>query len=331
MTLFLIYPSQVADSVAASLKLCAFTVIPSLFPFAVASNLLVKSNNFSSDTPTAKIFSRIFNCSPLLFPVFLSGIAGGYPIGAISASEMYKNGLCSKDDAQKALSFCCFGGPSFIISAVGASIMGNVGCGIYLYVCHTVSAILTGIIMRPFFCTKKNCKSLSTDKTISLPVCLTSAIKDSTASMISVCSCIIFFSSVTAVLTALKIDYPFITAILEMTTGVKNLAVSDITPTLVLPSISACIAFGGLSVHSQVISVCSHTDISIQPFFIGKTVHALLAFFITILSQNLLGKKAVFLSISPNFDISFPIYISVFLSFSYIALKKCGNKVSNKL
>jgi len=331
MVLLLFYPDYVSSAVVSSIKLCVFTVIPSLFPFAVTSNILIKSSSFSSDTTAAKLFSKIFNCPSCLFPVFISGIAGGYPIGAISASEMYKNGLCTKDDAQKALSFCCLGGPSFIISAVGSSMLGNSRCGVYLYVCHIISAIATGIVLRPFFGKISNHTFTSEKKSVSLTSCLTSSLKDSTASMLSVCSCIIFFSSITAVLNAIKIDCPYITAILEMTSGVKELSSSNLPSTFLLPFISACIAFGGLSVHSQVISVCGQTDISTKPFIIGKSIHALLAFVITVLSQNILGEKTTFLSDSTSYNTSFPIFISVFLLFLYITLKKCGNKASNKL
>ncbi len=322
MALLLFYPDYVSNSVVSSIKLCVFTVIPSLFPFAVTSNILIKSSSFSSNTTAAKLFSKIFNCPSCLFPIFISGIAGGYPIGAINAAQMYKNGLCSKDEAQKALSFCCFGGPSFIISAVGSSMLRNSMCGIYLYICHIISAIATGIVLRPFFLKNNNCKFTPVKKSVSLTSCLTSSLKDSTASMLSVCSCIIFFSSITAVLNAIKIDYPYITAILEMTSGVKELSSSNVPSTFLLPSLSACIAFGGLSIHSQVISVCGQTDISTKPFFIGKSIHALLAFVITILSQTLLGEKATFLSGSQSYDISFPIYISVFLLFLYVTIKK---------
>ena len=322
MALLLIYPDYVSDSVVSSLKLCAFTVIPSLFPFAVTSNILIKSGSFSSDTAVAKLFSKCFNCSPSLFPIFISGVLGGYPIGAVSAAEMYKNCLCSKDEAEKVLSFCCFCGPSFIISAVGSSLLGNSKCGIYLYLCHFISAILTGIVLRPFFCKSFRTKIPSTQKTISLPDCLTSALKNASSSMISVCSCIIFFSSITAVLNAINADYPYLTAILEMTSGVKELSSANIRSPLLLPSISACIAFAGLSVHSQVISVCGQTDISTKPFFIGKTIHAILAFFITFSSQNLLGEKATILINTSKHNGFFPVYLLTLLLFLGITYKK---------
>ncbi len=107
-----------------------------------------------------------------------------------------------------------------------------------------------------------------------------------------------------------------------MTSGVKELSSSDVPAAILLPSLSACVAFGGLSVHSQVMSVCGQTDISTRPFFIGKILHALLAFVITLLSQTILGEKAVFLESGSSYDISFPIYIAVFLIFLAVTYKK---------
>lgn len=289
MAALIIYPKNVSFSVCQAVKLCAFTIIPSLFPFAVMSGILTGSLDLSSHSILSKAASKLFCCSPVFISAFVCGICGGYPLGAAAAVDIYKNGGCTKAQAEKALSFCCNSGPSFIISAVGVGILKSVKCGAFLFGCHVLSALLTGIIMRPFFCTDREVKKLSSANAQPFSVLLTSSIRKGADSMINVCACVIFFSALTSLLHTAGINSPYLEAVIEMTHGISEMKHYS------LPLLSLFLAFGGLSVHAQAAALAGGTDLSILPFFIGKCVHGMAAFLCALLLSPLMGERQVFM------------------------------------
>ena len=46
------------------------------------------------------------------------------------------------------LCFCVNGGPAFIISAVGAGMMGEIRSGVILYCAHIAASLILGLIQR---------------------------------------------------------------------------------------------------------------------------------------------------------------------------------------
>lgn len=71
--------------------------------------------------------------------------------------------------------------------------------------------------------------------------------------------------------------------ILEITGAVKMLSNISVDRNLLLPFVAMLLGFGGISVHMQVASIVSHTDLSIYPYLLGKTLHGILAGFFTYL------------------------------------------------
>lgn len=47
------------------------------------------------------------------------GITSGYPVGAKVASDLYKDNLCSKIEAERLIAFTNSSGPLFVIGAIG--------------------------------------------------------------------------------------------------------------------------------------------------------------------------------------------------------------------
>lgn len=68
---------------------------------------------------------------------------------------------------------------------------------------------------------------------------------------------------------------------LEITSGIKILSSLSIDINILLPLIALILGFGGISVHMQVASIISHTDLSLKPYLIGKTLHGIFAGIIT--------------------------------------------------
>ena len=102
-----------------SFMLWVNSVVPSLLPFFICIELL-KQTNFM------EVVGKALN--PIMYPLFnvpgagafalAMGITSGYPVGAKVAKDLYKDGLCTKTEAERLISFTNSSGPLFIIGAV---------------------------------------------------------------------------------------------------------------------------------------------------------------------------------------------------------------------
>jgi len=78
--------------------------------------------------------------------------------------------------------------------------------------------------------------------------------------------------------TIIEIHFNFdISGILEISQGLRNVSLMDIplkTKTILSTMI---ISFGGLSVHTQIISILSDTNIKYFPFLIARILHGIIS------------------------------------------------------
>ena len=81
-----------------------------------------------------------------------------------------------------------------------------------------------------------------------------------------------------------SLSKPFVSGIIELTNGISNIAsihYKSISINIILSSF--LLGFGGLSVFLQVWGIISKTDISIIPYFLGKTLQGLFSIIYTII------------------------------------------------
>ena len=119
----LIFQRDVGNEVRNSLSICAFSVIPSLFPFLVLSKLTTNLRFFEKlELFSRKIMFPLFSLGHNCTPALILGITGGYPVGAMTAASLYRDGLCTKKEAERLLVFSNNCGPAFIIATIGYEI-----------------------------------------------------------------------------------------------------------------------------------------------------------------------------------------------------------------
>jgi len=78
-----------------------------------------------------------------------------------------------------------------------------------------------------------------------------------------------------------EISTGYFKGVLEITSGIKFLSTLQIDIHTILPLVATILGFGGISVHMQVASIISHTDLSLKPYLLGKTLHGIFAGLIT--------------------------------------------------
>ncbi len=316
----LIFSKSNLPAVKSGLALWANSVIPSLFPFFVATELLMHTNIITLFGNLLNRFMKpFFNIRGEGAFAFIMGIISGYPIGAKIASNFRQNNICGKEECERLLSFTNNSGPLFIIGTVGILMFKNTTIGILLFMTHLLACITVGFIFRYWkkdkntFTTSSSSASFSQSKKTAsfsnLGEILAESITSSISTILLIGGFVVIFSSIISIFKAsgllnsltvlfspifqfLNVDTSFIqgflTGILEITNGINtisSIACKRLSFNLIFTAF--LLGFGGISILLQVWSITSKTDLSIKPYVFGKLLHGLLAAFYTYLFMNI--------------------------------------------
>lgn len=267
---FLADAGAVRTAAGEALVLCGKSVVPALFPFLVLSNLLIALGFGELASPyLAGFMTPLFRLPGAASSALLLGLAGGYPIGAKTAAELYRDGLLTKDEATRLLAFSNNANPVFLISILGVGVFGSVRAGIWLWLIHVASALLTGLLFRG---RGKGCRERAGAehqpiRTVSFTRAFVEAVQEALSAMLSVCAFVIFFYVAAHPLAALGPHTgPALVGALEL---------FSLTPLLTPDrfgwiAASACAGWGGLSVLCQTMAVLEGSGLPIRNCVFGK-------------------------------------------------------------
>ena len=319
----LIFSGSNLPAIKSGLQLWATSVVPSLFPFFVATELLMHTNIINIFGRVLNNYMRpLFNISGEGAFAFIMGIISGYPVGAKIASKFRENNICTKTECERLLSFTNNSGPLFIIGTVGILMYQNTGIGILLFITHLLGCLSVGFLFR--FWKRNKTDSIANDKKIvnkktnysyvsnkktanfsNLGEIMAESITNSISTILLIGGFVVLFSSIISILKAsgflnvlcmaispildfLNIDSSFasglLTGILEITNGIQSISSIACKKISINLIITAfLLGFGGISVFLQVFSIIAKTDLSIKPYIYGKVLHGIFAAFYTFL------------------------------------------------
>lgn len=296
------------------LVLWANSIVPSLFPFFVATELLSHTNfTYYLGKLLNRFMKPVFNVRGEGAFAFIMGIISGYPIGAKIAANFRENNVCSKEECERLLSFTNNSGPLFIIGSVGISMFGNSTIGFLLLFTHLLASITVGFIFRFW---KYNVKSdvinnkykLNTNDNITwsnLGGIIGSSISSSINTILLIGGFVVLFSVIISILQTshllsaftncveplfgflhIPVEFcsGFISGILELTNGlsiISSIPEKKLSINIIIASF--LLGLGGISILLQVWSTIAKTDLSIRPYILGKLLHACFAAFYTFL------------------------------------------------
>ena len=318
-TLFLILFSNSNLSAAKKgLRLWANSVVPSLLPFFIATELLGYTNIIPMFGKLLNKFMRpLFNVpGEGAFP-FIMGIISGYPVGAKIVADFKKQGLCSDIEAERLIAFTNNSGPLFIVGTVGIGLFKDTKTGILLLITHIFACITVGILFR-WWKNSKNKRSTSFIETSNklpsrislsnLGEVLASSIMNSISTIFLIGGFVVLFSVVISILNNIGILNLFvnlisplsnvfgisdkylkgiITGLIELTNGICDIALianKNISSNIIICAF--LLGFGGISVALQVLSITSKNNISIKPYLLGKFLQGCFAALYTYLILN---------------------------------------------
>ncbi|MDO4314939.1 MAG: sporulation protein [Oscillospiraceae bacterium] len=287
---FLADAARIRAAAAEALILCGGSVIPALFPFLAVSSLLVSLGFGEWLSPFfSGLMGPLYRLPGHASSALLLGLIGGYPIGAQTAAGLYKEGLLTAGEAERLLTFCNNSNPVFLISVLGAGVFGSVRAGVWLWLIHVASALLTGLLFRGSG--KRASRSrVSRDipcRAVSLSGAFVGAVRDSAGGMLSVCAFVVFFYVLAKPLAAAgTLLGPALVGVLEL---------FSLTP-LLPPTrfgfllAAGCAGWGGLSVLCQTAAVLEGSGLRLRPCLLGKLVQAALsALLAALLAGHALG------------------------------------------
>lgn len=287
------------DGARTGLELSFQLALPALFPFFAASALL-------TDTGVTAAFGRV--CAGFMWRLYglpgeaagalVLGLTGGYPVGVQAAADLYRAGTLDREQAGRLLGFCNNTGPAFIIGICGAGVFGSTRVGLALYGIHILSALLTGLVMtRPGKGAPPR-RAPRAETTSSLSAMLVRACERAAQTGIKVTAFITLFAVFAALLEAcgaldgcaavlgslcaragLPEDaaWPLLYGTLELTRGLAVLPEAGLPQAAALTAASGLLAFGGLSVWCQSLSLAAEAGLSLRRCFAGKALHAVFA------------------------------------------------------
>ncbi|NLK74619.1 MAG: transporter [Clostridiales bacterium] len=305
LLLILLYPQASFQGASNGLLLWFHTILPTLLPFIILSNLMIRLNITRQISRLFyPVFHKLFDvttngCYPILIG-FLSGI----PMGAKSTSDLLKDDKITLEEGQFLLTLCNNASPMFIISYIGISQLKMPHLRYPLLVILYSSAIIAAILYRKTrrlyinkFNKKINAQSLSTplnsrDLSIRFDFdILDNSIMNGFEVITKIGGYIILFSILAQIVNKLYplmgILKPVLMGLLEITTGINQICNSDIDIKVKIVLISVLTSFGGLSGMAQTKSVMGDTRLSINNYFIVKIINAIITLILSILYVTL--------------------------------------------
>ena len=282
--LLLFYADSAVEAVKKGLSLCYSTVIPALFPFMVASEILVGCGGAAA---IGKLCARPLQAllgvpGAAACPIVL-GTLCGFPTGARAVAALYDTGALSAKQCTRLLTFVNNPSSAYMISAVGATLLGSRRLGLILWgvslLCSLGTALVTRILMPD-----ETKGTTPTPQPVRMGAeVFTGAVSTAAQSMLAVCAYVLFFSAVLGTLQSALVHLalpPAINALLygitELSGGIARAAETPDTTQAAMLCAGLC-CWSGLSVMCQIMTVCHGRGFAFLPYVLAKAAQAIAA------------------------------------------------------
>ena len=300
-SLLLLFPDICLLGVNTGIKLCLTALMPSIFPFVLISNIIMRLG-------VAQTIGRLLY--PVMHLLFRTSLYGGYavfmgffcgyPLGAKVTNDLLEQHLISEHEANRIICFSNNTSPGYLQNYLLITLLGPLPHKIFFILLYYIPVILYGILSGfaadhdnvssdPFRSGRNLDPSGHTD-TFSVKT-LDSCILESFKTMIKLCGYLIIFSILSAFIyqklpICLSFKY-FLTALCEITTGSSYLSESAYPLPVKAVCCIAATSFGGFSTLMQTRSVCTNKNISIHKYILARLLIAVSVILLYLTALNL--------------------------------------------
>ena len=278
ITVWLLWEAEALRGAAREgLALCAGSVIPALFPFLAASSLLLKLGFGDALAGPLAPLMGLYRLPGEAAGALALGLAGGYPVGARTAAELYAQGSLTRDEAERLLTFCNNANPAFLLSGLGLGVLGSDRAGLWLWLIHLFSALVTGLVLARKPGRRGGGRSLPRKDAApegSFPELLVGAVQGALGAILGICAFVELFYVLGLPLRRLPAPWGA-----GLAGAVELFSASAALPGGRLGFVLAAglAGFGGLSVLCQTAAVLAPQGLSPVPSLRGKLLQGVLS------------------------------------------------------
>lgn len=264
---------------AAGVDLCIRTVIPSLFPFFFLSVMLT-ATLVGRSLPPLRWLGRLLRLPEGAECIYITGLLGGYPVGAQNIAVACKNGQLATRDGGRMLAFCSNPGPAFLFG-IGSTVFADPSRCWLVWAMVILSSLAVGFLTpgRPQEC--RLAGNVHAPK-------LSDALRTSVITLALVCGWVVIFRVILAFadrwfLWLLAGNSRLLAyGLTELSNGCCALAqLTTENDKIILYTIFLC--FGGLCVLLQTDSVMAGSGVDTRMYLPGKLAQTAIGFLLSCL------------------------------------------------
>ncbi len=334
----IIQPKIVYEGSLSGVKAWWNIVFPSLLPFFIASEILMKLGLVRfMGVLLEPVMRPLFNVPGTGAFVMVIGFTSGFPIGSMVTAKLRQQKLCTRLEAERLMSFTNNSSPLFMLTAVAVGMFGRPDLGVVIAGSHYLANLLLGLVLR--FYGRHDCERTihnaqvpwsfrqalrillqNAKESPPLGQLLGEAVASSVSKLLNIGGFIILFaviirllkelgvihlisSFLSIVLLPLGFSPDVVTAIssglFEMTIGTKLASEANAPELQRLMAVGLILGWSGLSIHAQVASMIAQTDIRMRLFMVTRVAHAALAGFFTWLFYKPLASSLTLPAMAP--------------------------------
>lgn len=272
----LCFPMDTFHGATNGLLLWFQTILPTLLPFIILSNILIQTNCVYYISRAIKpILQKLFHVSDEACYAILIGFLCGYPMGAKVIADLITTKRISKNEGQYLLSFCNNTSPMFIISYI---VMQQLEKETVLWGTLSIlflSPILCSFLFRNFYRYNSSDTSvLHIKREIYFDFQIfDNSIMNGFETITKVGGYIILFSILFALCSKLPVN--MFLPLLEISNGIPLITKLSNNIAIVYPYVLGLTSFGGFCAVAQTNSMIQGTELRIFPYIIQKLITAL--------------------------------------------------------
>lgn len=289
LLLYLKNGALVSAAVREGLRLCLESILPTLLPMMILSELLFSMLLQLPRLPRCltPIGARL-GLSDVALLALMEGLLCGFPIGVRAACRLLEAGRISRAEAERILRYGNPPSVGFLIGVVGTSLHSDRSYGVLLF----LSVVLVALLCAALDARKEKRKSIGIPSVTEircsfLPEALsirifTDAVARATQGLLLICSYVLFFSSLGGIVDSVLTDRiappaakSLLFCLLELSNGVRSAACLPPPWGGMLTAFAA--GWSGISVHCQLCSLCDRKGFHLLPYLRTKLLQGALA------------------------------------------------------
>lgn len=337
---FLLFNSEIISiTVKQNVEIYLYNLLPAIFPFIFLTNILIESGiAYNLSYGLSIVCSKLFKIPKISCPAIIMGLLLGYPNAATYLSTLHSQGKIDSKTVSKLLAYTTNANPAFILSTIGIGFYANIQIGIILIISHFLSAIILGIILRNVNINiiqqkPQNSYTLNEKREKNIFNTITTSIFKTLKSLgIIFCFTVIFAIISSLICNLLDLDnitLSIITAIFELTNGMKTIAHTNLEINTKVMLSSFFLSFGSLMIIYQIYAVVHKCNISLFKFIIYKIFHGILSAITSYILLMVIDVQDItiptFSNIQSVLKYSLPEFVYI-LAITIIMLYICFNK-----